>query len=95
MFPGTTLARNEQTMVVHCNRHCPVFFKRRHLGQRNVEHFTLPSQHSLLITGNRSRNEFHSWSLLRNDIMRFSVLGFKSDIRIELQAPVDASAFIS
>ena len=32
------------------------FFKRRHLGQRNVEHFTLPSQHSLLITGNWSRN---------------------------------------
>ena len=27
-------------------------------------------------------------SLLRNDIMRFSVLGFRSDIRIELQAPV-------
>ena len=25
---------------------------------------------------------------LRNDIMRFSVLGFRSDIRIELQAPV-------
>ena len=25
---------------------------------------------------------------LRSDIMRFSVLGFKSDIRIELQAPV-------
>ena len=57
MFPGTTLARNEQIMVFHCNRHCPVFFfKRRHLGQRNVEHFTLPSQHSLLITGNWSRN---------------------------------------
>ena len=32
------------------------FFKRRHLGQRNVEHFTLPSQHSLLMTGNWSRN---------------------------------------
>ena len=27
-------------------------------------------------------------SLLRNDIMRFSVLGFRSDLRIELQAPV-------
>ena len=26
-------------------------------------------------------------SLLRNDIMRFSVLGFISDIRIEIQAP--------
>ena len=26
--------------------------------------------------------------LLRNDIMRFSVLGVRSDIRIELQAPV-------
>ena len=25
---------------------------------------------------------------LRNDIMRFSVLGFRSDLRIELQAPV-------
>ena len=25
---------------------------------------------------------------VRNDIMRFSVLGFRSDIRIELQAPV-------
>ena len=25
---------------------------------------------------------------LHNDIMRFSVLGFRSDIRIELQAPV-------
>ena len=25
---------------------------------------------------------------LRNDIMRFSVLGFRSDIKIELQAPV-------
>ena len=25
---------------------------------------------------------------LRNDIMRFSVLGFRSDIMIELQAPV-------
>ena len=25
---------------------------------------------------------------LRNDIMRISVLGFRSDIRIELQAPV-------
>ena len=29
-----------------------------------------------------------TWSLLRNDIMRFSVLGFISDIRVELQAPV-------
>ena len=27
-------------------------------------------------------------SLLCNDIMRFSVLGFRSDLRIELQAPV-------
>ena len=26
------------------------------VGQRNVEDFTLPSQHSLLITGNWSRN---------------------------------------
>ena len=25
---------------------------------------------------------------LRSDIMRFSVLGFRSDLRIELQAPV-------
>ena len=54
------MARNEQIMVVHCNRHCPVFcfcfFKRRHLSQRNVEHFTLPSQHSLRMTGNWSRN---------------------------------------
>ena len=29
-----------------------------------------------------------TWSLLRNDIMRISVLGFRSDLRIELQAPV-------
>ena len=29
---------------------------------------------------------------LRNDIMRFSVLGFRSDLRIELQAPVLKSA---
>ena len=29
---------------------------------------------------------------LRNDIMRFSVLGLRSDLRIELQAPVDASS---
>ena len=51
------LGQNEQIMVVHCNRHCPVFFfKRRHLGQRNVEHFTLPSQHSLLKAGCWSRN---------------------------------------
>ena len=27
-------------------------------------------------------------SLLRNDTMRFSVLGLRSDIKIELQAPV-------
>ena len=33
--------------------------------------------------------EIMTWSLLCNDIMRFSVLGFRSDIRIELQAPVD------
>ena len=72
-------------------------FKRRHLGQRNVEHFTLPSQHLLLITGNWSRNGCRELSFtpghyyvmtLRNDIMRFSVSGFGSDIRIELQAPV-------
>ena len=29
---------------------------------------------------------------LRSDIMRFSVLGFRSDIRIELQAPVHGHA---
>ena len=29
-----------------------------------------------------------TWSLLRNGIMRFSALGFRSDIRIEFQAPV-------
>ena len=27
-------------------------------------------------------------TILRNDNMKFSVLGFRSDIRIELQAPV-------
>ena len=32
---------------------------------------------------------------LRNDIMRFSVLGFRSDIRIELQAPVVTVAYWS
>ena len=71
MFPGTTLARNVQIMVVHCNRHC----QRRHLGQRNVEHFTLPSQHSQLITGNWSRTGCRELSFTpgHNDIMRFSV----------------------
>ena len=89
MFPGTTLARSEQIMVVHCNRNCPVFFKRRHLGQRNVEHFTLPSQHSLLITGNWSRNGCRELSFTPGHYyVRFLVLGFRSDIRIELQAPV-------
>ena len=29
-----------------------------------------------------------TWSLLRNYIMRFSVLGFKRDKKIELQTPV-------
>ena len=33
-------------------------------------------------------------SLLRNDIMRFSVLGFRSDLRIELQAPVAKRIYI-
>ena len=35
----------------------------------------------------RSQNQKLAMSL-RNDIMRFSVLGFRSDIRIEFQAPV-------
>ena len=30
----------------------------------------------------------HCHYVIRNDIMRFLVLGFRSDIRIELQAPV-------
>ena len=52
----TILARNEKIMVVHCNRHCPVFSKCHHLSQRTVEHFTLPSQHSLLKAGNWDRS---------------------------------------
>ena len=31
---------------------------------------------------------FHSWSLLRNDIVSFWFWGYRGDWRIELQAPV-------
>ena len=42
---------------------------------------------SILISLLNPKNQNLTMSL-RNDIMRFSVLGFRSDIRIELQAPV-------
>ena len=32
--------------------------------------------------------KFHSWSLLRNDIVSFWFWGYRGDLRIELQAPV-------
>ena len=46
-----------------------------------------PTQPQKLEVMSSPQNQKHTMSL-HNDIMRISVLGFRCDIRIELQAPV-------
>ena len=48
---------------------------------------------NLLVTASQRclKFQFHSWSLLRNDIVSFRFLGYMGDLRIELQAPVLSS----
>ena len=66
----------------------PFWFRRKIIEHFDVAVTTFTADSRKLEREWLSRALFHSWSLLRNDIVCFWFWGYRCDIRTELQAPV-------